>query len=91
MGRFVSRKRTPHTPTLPNDVLHIIFSSLEFIDKINSGLVCKQWEQVLREDTLWVVEYNVDTLVSAPTMKAKHKRPETKQLDSAFQRYVRVL
>jgi hypothetical protein len=73
MGDHALWKRRSYNIILPNDVLRIIFADLSFMDKINSGLVCKQWDQVLRGGTPdarhWVVDFNVDRAVrnTAPT------------------------
>ncbi len=54
---------------LPEDILRLIFSKLDFQDKIASGLVCKQWDEVLKSGTVsakhWDVPYDVDKLVSS--------------------------
>ncbi len=54
---------------LPHDLLRIIFSKLDFHDKIRSGLVCKQWGDFLKTGTLpakhWDVHYDVDKVVSS--------------------------
>jgi hypothetical protein len=64
-----SSKRKKLAPVLPQDLLRIIFSRLDFHDKIRSGLVCKQWDQFLKTGTLpakhWDVHYDVDKVVSS--------------------------
>jgi hypothetical protein len=69
MGRYASRKRVRHCPVLPNDLMHNIFSKLDFKDKISAGLVCKQWDRLLKTGTAaarhWVVDYNVDPIVAS--------------------------
>lgn len=53
---------------LPDDVMDITFSKLEFKDKICVGLVCKQWDELLKAGTgalrHWAVYYNLDRCVS---------------------------
>jgi hypothetical protein len=45
----------------------MILSNLEFEDKVRAGLVCKDWDQLLKARTVgakhWDVEYNVDRVV----------------------------
>jgi hypothetical protein len=65
MDRRALRKRRRHCklPTLPDEVLQKIFWKLEFLDKINAGLVCKDWDRLLNAGTPterhWVVPYTV--------------------------------
>jgi hypothetical protein len=70
MGRSPSPNRTSFILALPLDLLHIILSKLNFRDKVNAGLVCKQWEELLTASTPaarhWVVDYNVDRVVNSP-------------------------
>jgi hypothetical protein len=60
----------PREPTLsnlhlPDDVMHVVFLKLNFMDKVNTGIVCKQWDQLPRAGTAaarhWVFNYNVDS------------------------------
>jgi hypothetical protein len=55
-----------HILALPHDLLHNILSQLEFEDKINAGLVCKQWDQQLKVRTAagghWEVELDIDVV-----------------------------
>jgi hypothetical protein len=68
MGECASAKRLKHLSDLPNDLMHVIFSKLEFLDKVTAGLVCKHWYHLLRAGTTaakhWVVDYDVDNMVS---------------------------
>jgi hypothetical protein len=70
MGRSNSPKRTSYILVLPLDLLHIILSKLNFRDKVNAGLVCKQWEELLTASTPaarhWIVDYNIDRVVNSP-------------------------
>jgi hypothetical protein len=92
VGKNGSAKRIRHITTFPDDLMHVIFSKLEFLDKIKAGIVCKQWDQLLKAGTdnarHWVVDYNVDTLVSrlGPT-----RDPYQAELSvNLIQRYVTV-
>jgi hypothetical protein len=65
-GRYGAPNGTKQLATLPDDVLHLIFSKLEFRAKISCGLVCTQWDQLLKAGggagKHWVVAYDVDSL-----------------------------
>jgi hypothetical protein len=67
MQKLASSHRFPRVLDLPHDLTHNIFSKLGFNGKINSGLVCKQWDQLLKAGTdafrHWVVDYDVNTVV----------------------------
>jgi hypothetical protein len=69
MGRYASIKRIRLCPVLPDDLVRKIFSKLDFADKIHAGLVCKQWDRLLKTGTAaarhWVVDYNVDPIVAS--------------------------
>jgi hypothetical protein len=58
------RRRLCKLPTLPDEVLQKIFWKLDFLDKVNAGLVCKDWDRVLNASTPterhWVVQYRVN-------------------------------
>jgi hypothetical protein len=68
MQKHASGHGLLHVSDLPHDLVHNIFSKLDFNDKISSGLVCKQWDQLLKAGTFasrhWVVDYDVNTVVS---------------------------
>jgi hypothetical protein len=87
-------KRLRHLSSLPSDLFYIIFSKLECIDKINAGMVCKQWDQLLRSgtpsSTHWVVNYNVGNLVSNLQYLTTPEEPTVDQLTIDFGRYVTV-
>jgi hypothetical protein len=59
---------------LPHDVVHIIFSKLEFLDKIAAGLVCKRWDQLLKAGSTsgrhWFVMYDVNAIVRRAALRA---------------------
>jgi hypothetical protein len=68
MGSSVSPERVPNALALPNDLINVVFSKLGFKDKINAGLVCKQWDHIFRSGSAaakhWSVYYNLDNIVS---------------------------
>jgi hypothetical protein len=68
MGTTGSAKRTRHIAVLPNELMHTIFSKLNFHNKIRAGLTCKQWDQLLKAGTPaarhWDIHY---TLKRTPT------------------------
>jgi hypothetical protein len=79
-GRTGSRKHFRHIATLPDDLMHHIFSRLEFRDKVNASQTCKEWDQLLKAGIEnarhWVVNYNIDTTVSrSATRTAKRLGP----------------
>jgi hypothetical protein len=94
VGSYGSAKRTHHIATFPDDLMHVIFSRLEFKDKINAGQVCKQWDQLLKAGTddarHWIVDYDVDTLVSSTAFKATTKLSHAKQSGTLVERCVPV-
>ncbi len=67
MKRFVSSERIVSILRLPHEVLQIIFSKVEFEDKVRAGLVCTDWDQLLKDGTAgakhWDVQYHVETVV----------------------------
>jgi hypothetical protein len=75
MGKRPSPPPKSIVPLLPDDILHNVFSTLKFRDKINVGMVCKEWDQLLQAGTSgarhWVIEYDMDNVSSqALTMHA---------------------
>jgi hypothetical protein len=90
VGRCGSAKSIRHIATFPDDLMHVIFSRLEFKDKINAGQVCKQWDRLLKADTddarHWVVDYNVDTHVLSTAFKATRKLYHTKHSTTMVER-----
>lgn len=68
MCRSASPRRILSVIDLPNDVAHIIFAKLEFKDKISAGLVCKQWDKLLKANAgglrHWVVDYSLEACIS---------------------------
>ncbi len=79
---------------LPDDVIHVIFSKLDFRDNITAGLVCKQWDQLLKSVTAagkhWVVDYNVDAVEARETSKLSSSEPSVEPLTDSMERYVLV-
>jgi hypothetical protein len=70
MGRSGSSKRARHIAAFPDEIMDIVFSKLCFHDKIYAGLVCKQWDQLLKAGTAaarhWDVDYRVTRIVQSP-------------------------
>lgn len=68
----------------PDDVLQLLFSYLSFRDKVAAGMVCKRWDQCLRGKLIgrnhWDVQYNLDSVSSAPTSASTP--PQTSSLQS---------
>jgi hypothetical protein len=68
MHTFISPQHFLHILDLPHDVVHMVFSNLDFTRKVTSGLVCKQWDQLLKDGTgasrHWVVDFDVNAIVS---------------------------
>jgi hypothetical protein len=65
------QRRAPRsTLDLPHDLMHIIFSNLDFDDKVNAGQVSKLWDQLLRANAPaarhWDVYYDLDAIASSP-------------------------
>lgn len=89
MGRSHSPKRLRYTAQLPQELWHIIFAKLDLKDKLNVGLVCKHWDQLLRAGTAdaehWRVEYNLDTIWSSASIKTLKKGPPQDRLDSIIE------
>jgi hypothetical protein len=75
MGRYARQKRLMDIRVLPDDLMHIIFAKLDFRGKINAGIVCKLWDELLRTNTpaarQWVIDYNVDEIVLRSACMAK--------------------
>jgi hypothetical protein len=69
MCKFDPRESTLSILLLPDDVVHLVFLKLNFKDKINAGLVCKQWDHLLRAGTAaarhWVINYSVDRIITS--------------------------
>lgn len=69
--------------SLPEDILHVIFLHLDFVDKVTAGLVCTRWDKVLRGKLSgkahWDVWYNLDSNCSAPTILFSPKQTPLEQ------------
>jgi hypothetical protein len=95
MGSFGLQKRMRDMSLLPDDVLHIIFHKLEFQEKINCGLVCKQWGTLLKSGTAaarhWVVDYNVNTILAKTAYVTRSNRQSAEKGNSFISRCVTVL
>jgi hypothetical protein len=61
-----------HILELPYDVMHLIFTKLEFLDKINAGMTCKLWDQLLKaslgDARHWDVDYDVDLFLPSTAL-----------------------
>jgi hypothetical protein len=94
VGRSWSAKRIHHIETFPDDLMHVIFAKLEFRDKVNASQVCKQWDELLKAGTAnarhWVVDYNVDTIVSSKAFEATKGTHPAEQLSTCIERCVTV-
>ncbi len=78
MSTSGSTKRTRHVTSFPNDLMHIIFSKLEMTkDKLNAGLACKEWDQLLKAGTPaarhWDIHYAVKRTVPTTDPEKKYK------------------
>lgn len=62
MGRSGIPKRLRHTALLPQELMHLIFEKLEMKDILNAGLVCKEWDQLLRAGTADARHWHAATL-----------------------------
>lgn len=49
MGQSASSEPSRHIATLPDDLMLIVFQRLKFRDKICAGMVCKQWDRLLKD------------------------------------------
>jgi hypothetical protein len=78
MDGFGSSKRARHIAAFPDELMHIIFSKVEFQDKIRAGLVCKQWDQLLKSGTPaarhWEIDFTVKRIVETPDANKMFQR-----------------
>jgi hypothetical protein len=92
MDRRGPPKRMRNLVSVPDDVLHVIFALLEFRDKISAGLVCKQWDHLLKAGSAagrhWVVVYDVERLVSRPALTRAKGDPAGESMVAAAERCV---
>jgi hypothetical protein len=92
MGRSGSAKRVQYHVNLPDDLMHVILSSLDFRDKINAGVVCKQWDRVLKAGSgtarHWVIHFSVNSLVSKSALRTSSRQPAAESLIAATERCV---
>jgi hypothetical protein len=76
MGKYGPLKRMLHIAAFPDELMHIIFSKLEFRDKVNAGLVCKEWDNLLKTCTgaarHWDIKYVVKRIVASPVAEKQH-------------------
>jgi hypothetical protein len=93
-GESASPKRVPYFPLLPDDLMYVIFFKLDFRDKVNAGLVCKQWDQLLKAGTApakhWEVEYRVKESQSwnPSPLEPERQTPISQQPAAVIVRYV---
>jgi hypothetical protein len=78
MDRSGPAKHTRHVTLFPDDLMHIIFSKLEETeDKLNAGLVCKEWDQLLKAGIPaarhWDIYYTVKRTMPSTDPEKKHK------------------
>jgi hypothetical protein len=77
MARFALAERLPPALALPNDLIYVVFSKLEFTDKIKAGLACKKWDQLLKTGSAaakhWTVEYNLDVIMANSESAWRHR------------------
>jgi hypothetical protein len=87
-----SGKLTTQMAALPHDVMNIIFSKLEFRDKIKAGQVSRHWDQLLKTGPAaarhWVVDYDMDAILSRALATAP--KMNTADLATYTGRYVLV-
>ncbi len=83
LGKFMEgsapRKRKLHIAAFPEELLHIIFSKLDLKDKLNAGLVCKEWDKLLKSCTgaarHWDIKYSVKRTLASTNANKKDFRP----------------
>ncbi len=85
---------TGHVLDFPYDIMHIVFSKLRFMDKINAGMTCKQWEQLLKAGTAnarhWDVRYDLDRVQSSAACARSAVADSTGMFDTVIRRWVTV-
>jgi hypothetical protein len=66
-------KQTPCIVCFPNDLLYNIFFKLDFRDKINAGLACKEWEQLLQAGNPasrhWEIVYSISGVARSRSLR----------------------
>jgi hypothetical protein len=71
--------------------MHIIFSKLDFKDKIKAGLACKQWDQLLKAGTPaarhWDIDYSVKRIEPNPGVTKKFRRIASDHPSASVARY----
>jgi hypothetical protein len=76
MDRFYSPEDCAHILELPIDVMHIIFSKLDFLEKVFAALTCKPWDLILKAGwgnaAHWEVDYNLDQIVYGRSCATTH-------------------
>jgi hypothetical protein len=74
--------------------MHVIFSRLEFKDKISAGQVCRDWGNLLKAGTAdarhWNVNYNVDAIVTSAAFEATKSLPPPQQTSNYIERCVNM-
>jgi hypothetical protein len=88
MSRSASPKRVPPAFALPDDLIHVIFSKLDFPEKVIAGIVCKKWEQLLKTGRAagkhWVVEYSLDKIVWNTESAVRYMIPKVEEIEMTF-------
>jgi hypothetical protein len=71
----VSAEASTGILSLPNDLMYLLVSKLDFRNKVVVGMVCKQWGHLLRAGTArhWNVRYDVDKIVSSTAFSGTAK------------------
>jgi hypothetical protein len=91
MDRSGSAKRTRHVTLFPDELMHIIFSKLEETnDKMNAGLACKEWDQLLKAGTPaarhWDIHYTVKRTMPSTEPGKKYKNFTPDQSTASVER-----
>jgi hypothetical protein len=98
----MSKSNSPESPDspestlsilkMPDDVMRLVFSKLNFLEKLNAGLTCEQWEHLLSSGTAatrhWIVNYNVDSIVSCKAITARDQERSMEDPTMVIGRYV---
>jgi hypothetical protein len=91
MGTPGSAKRMRHIAGFPDELMHIIFSKLDFRDKIKAGMAWKQWDQLLKAGTPaarhWDINYNVERIEPNPDVTKEFRRIPSDHPSASVGRY----
>jgi hypothetical protein len=86
MERPGSTKGFNYTARLPEEILHMIFSKLNTREIINAGMVCGEWDKLVKAGTPatrhWVTPHNLDnTLSRIPFLESKGSNVDQLTID----------